>query len=117
MASKIANHPEENGCMTKSELIAALAEANPHLTAKDMETILSTIFDQISMALAQGDRVELRSFGAFTVRQRAARTARNPRTGEDVPVEKKVVPFFKAGKILRARVDRGPVPSARELGI
>jgi len=93
--------------MTKSELIAALAEANPHLTGKDVETIVATIFDQISQALARGERVELRGFGAFTVKQRQARTGRNPRTGEAVPVDEKVVPFFKAGKELRSRVNKG----------
>lgn len=93
--------------MTKSELIAALAEANPHLTARDVETIVGTIFDQISQALARGERVELRGFGAFTVKQRLARTGRNPRTGETVEVDEKVVPFFKAGKELRVRVNKG----------
>jgi integration host factor subunit beta len=93
--------------MTKSELIAALAEANPHLTGKDVETIVATIFDQISQALARGERVELRGFGAFTVKQRVARTGRNPRTGEAVAVDEKVVPFFKAGKELRGRVNKG----------
>lgn len=99
--------------MTKSELITALAEANQHLTAKDVETIVGTIFDQISVALARGDRVELRGFGAFTVKQRVARTGRNPRTGEAVAVDEKVVPFFKAGKELRNRVNRGPIPSGK----
>ncbi|GAB0119266.1 integration host factor subunit beta [Acidisoma sp. 7E03] len=94
--------------MTKSELIAALAEANPHLTARDVETIVATIFDQISQALARNERVELRGFGAFTVKQRVARTGRNPRTGEAVAVDEKVVPFFKAGKELRNRVNKGP---------
>lgn len=92
--------------MTKSELIAEIAEANPHLRAADVETIVTTIFDQITQALAQGSRVELRGFGAFTVKHRDARTGRNPRTGEAVKVEEKVVPFFKAGKELRERVNR-----------
>jgi integration host factor subunit beta len=96
--------------MTKSELIAALAEANPHLTGKDVETIVATIFDQISQALARGERVELRGFGAFTTKRRDARTGRNPRTGEAVPVDEKAVPFFKAGKELRERVNRTAVP-------
>jgi integration host factor subunit beta len=99
--------------MTKSELIAALAEANPHLTGKDVETIVATIFDQISQALARGERVELRGFGAFTVKQRQARTGRNPRTGEAVPVDEKVVPFFKAGKELRSRVNKGGRPESK----
>lgn len=99
--------------MTKSELISALAEANPHLTARDVETIVATIFDQISEALARGERVELRGFGAFTVKQRVARTGRNPRTGEAVAVDEKAVPFFKAGKELRSRVNKGPAPGGK----
>jgi integration host factor subunit beta len=93
--------------MTKSELIAELAEANPHLRAGDVELIVSTIFDEISRALARGDRVELRGFGAFLIKRRSARTGRNPRTGEAVPVQEKAVPFFKAGKELRERVNHG----------
>ena len=93
--------------MTKSELIAGLAAANPHLLGRDIDLIVATIFDEITAALARGDRVELRGFGAFTVKRRGARTGRNPRTGQAVPVDEKVVPFFKAGKELRERVDRG----------
>jgi integration host factor subunit beta len=93
--------------MTKSELIAELAAANPHLTGRDIQLIVATIFDQISVALAQGKRVELRGFGAFTVKKRVARTRRNPRTGEAVELSEKVFPFFKAAKTLRARVDHG----------
>ena len=77
----------------------------PHLRGADVETIVSTIFDEITAALARGSRVELRGFGAFTVKRRDARTGRNPRTGEAVPVEEKPVPFFKAGKELRERVN------------
>jgi integration host factor subunit beta len=93
--------------MTKSELIAELAASNPHLRGADVEVIVATIFDQITGALARGERVELRGFGAFTVKRRNARTGRNPRTGEAVPVDEKAVPFFKAGKELRDRVNRG----------
>ncbi len=93
--------------MTKSELIADLASANPHLRGGDIELIVATIFDEISRALSRGERVELRGFGAFTIKRRNARTGRNPRTGEAVPVEEKVVPFFKAGKELRERVNVG----------
>ena len=93
--------------MTKSELIADLAAANPHLTGRDVELIVVTIFDEITSALARSARVELRGFGAFTVKRRDARTGRNPRTGEAVPVGEKAVPFFKAGKELRERVNRG----------
>ena len=91
--------------MTKSELIAELASANPHLLTRDIELIVSTVFDEITAALARGARVELRGFGAFTVKQRDARTGRNPRTGEAVAVDEKIVPFFKAGKELRERVN------------
>ncbi|MDE2004952.1 MAG: integration host factor subunit beta [Rhodospirillales bacterium] len=94
--------------MTRSELMAELADANPHLRAADVERIVATVFDEITGALARGQRVELRGFGAFTVKQRDARTGRNPRTGESVPVEPKLVPFFKAGKELRERVNAGP---------
>ncbi|MFA7428991.1 MAG: integration host factor subunit beta [Rhodospirillaceae bacterium] len=87
--------------MTKSELIARLAERNPHLYQRDVERIVSTIFDEIGAALARGDRVELRGFGAFSVKKRDARTGRNPRTGESVKVDQKAVPYFKTGKQLR----------------
>ena len=97
--------------MTKSELIAELASANPHLLSRDVELIVSTIFEEITAALARGTRVELRGFGAFTVKRRDARTGRNPRTGEAVPVNENAVPFFKAGKELRERVDRGGRPA------
>jgi integration host factor subunit beta len=81
--------------MTKSELIAELAVSNPHLRGADVELIVATVFDQITGALSRGERVELRGFGAFTVKRRSARTGRNPRTGEAVPVDEKAVPFFK----------------------
>jgi integration host factor subunit beta len=91
--------------MIKSELIALLAEKNPHLYLRDVERIVTTIFDEISSAMAQGDRVELRGFGAFSTKERAARVGRNPRTGEAVQVEKKYVPYFKCGKELRERLN------------
>lgn len=87
--------------MTKSELILKLAESNPHLYQRDIEKIVGIIFDEITDALARGDRVELRGFGAFSVKRRDARTGRNPRTGESVDVNQKFVPFFKTGKQLR----------------
>mgnify|MGYP005638249665 FL=1 len=90
--------------MTKSELIQRLAERNPHLLQRDAERIVATILEEITAALARGDRVELRGFGAFSVKQRAARTGRNPRTGEAVDVDAKVVPYFKTGKELRERL-------------
>jgi len=91
--------------MTKSELIAELAAANPHLLSRDVETIVATIFNEITAALARGERVELRGFGAFSVKFRDARRGRNPRTGETVAVDQKVVPFFKTGKELRDRLN------------
>ena len=87
--------------MTKSELIARLADANPHLYQRDVERIVTTIFDEIAEALSRGDRVELRGFGAFSVKRRDARTGRNPRTGQTVDVSEKAIPFFKTGKQLR----------------
>ena len=91
--------------MIKSELIAIIAENNPHLYQRDVERIVTTIFDEISDALARGDRVELRGFGAFSTKERAARVGRNPRTGEAVQVDKKYVPYFKCGKDLRDRLN------------
>lgn len=91
--------------MTKSELIMRLAEANPHLYQRDVESIVSAIFDEISNALENGDRVELRGFGAFSVKKREARVGRNPRTGDSVPVQEKFMPFFKSGKQLRDRIN------------
>jgi integration host factor subunit beta len=91
--------------MTKSDLIKRLAEANPHLYLRDIERIVSTVFEEITEALARGDRVELRGFGAFSVRQRTARVGRNPRTGDEVKVPDKVVPYFKTGKDLRERLN------------
>ena len=91
--------------MTKSELIARLAEANPHLYQRDVERIVTTIFDEITAALAGGDRVELRGFGAFSVKQRGARVGRNPRTGEAVQVSAKHIPYFKTGKQLRDKLN------------
>lgn len=91
--------------MTKSELIARLAADNPHLYHRDVERIVTTIFDEITSALADGDRVELRGFGAFSVRERQARTGRNPRTGDSVDVDAKYIPYFKTGKQLRDRLN------------
>ena len=91
--------------MTRSQLIMQLAEQNPHLYHRDVERIVSTIFEEISAALARGERVELRGFGAFSVKQRAARIGRNPRTGEAVRVASKRLPYFKTGKELRERLN------------
>lgn len=92
--------------MTKSELIQRLAERNPHLYLRDVEKIVESIFDEITKALARGDRVELRGFGAFSVKHREARTGRNPRTGETVYVASKSLPFFKTGKALREQLNK-----------
>jgi len=93
--------------MTKSELIQRLAEANPHLYLRDVERIVTTIFDEITDALAQGDRVELRGFGAFSVKERGSRMGRNPRTGDAVDVPAKYIPYFKTGKQLREKLNAG----------
>lgn len=91
--------------MIKSELVQAIAERNPHLYQRDVENIVNAILDEITDALARGDRVELRGFGAFSVKNRPARVGRNPRTGDKVHVEEKWVPFFKTGKELRERLN------------
>ena len=92
--------------MTKSELIARLAEQNPTLYHRDLEQLVNTVFETITNALEDGDRVELRGFGAFSVRERKARIGRNPRTGESVKVEAKRMPFFKMGKGMRERLNK-----------
>jgi integration host factor subunit beta len=91
--------------MTKSDLIKRLADANPHLFLRDVERIVSTVFEEVTQALVRGDRVELRGFGAFSVRQRGSRVGRNPRTGDEVEVPDKAVPYFKTGKELRERLN------------
>ena len=91
--------------MIKSELIEQLASENPHLTHKDVEKIVGVVLDEMTDALAEGGRVELRGFGAFSVRSRPSRQGRNPRTGEAVDVPAKSVPFFKSGKELRERLN------------
>ena len=91
--------------MIKSELVQRISAANPHLYQRDVENIVNAILNEIVAAMARGDRVELRGFGAFSVKNRPARTGRNPRTGESVTVEEKWVPFFKTGKELRERLN------------
>ncbi len=91
--------------MIRSELIQKIADENPHLTQRHVERIVNTVFEEIILALSRGDRVELRGFGAFSVKARDARLGRNPRTGESVQVEEKNVPFFKTGKLLRDRLN------------
>ncbi|MCB1426632.1 MAG: integration host factor subunit beta [Brucellaceae bacterium] len=91
--------------MIKSELVQIIANRNPHLFQRDVENIVNAIFDEITEALSKGNRVELRGFGAFSVKNRPARAGRNPRTGDTVHVEEKWVPFFKTGKELRERLN------------
>ena len=91
--------------MIRSELLQALAKDNPELRAEDVERAVDTFFSEIAESLAQGGRVELRGFGAFSTRERDARRGRNPRTGETVQVPEKRVPYFKPGKEMRARLN------------
>lgn len=93
--------------MIKSELVQLIAERNPHLYQRDVEHVVNAILEEIVNALADGDRVELRGFGAFSVKNRPARMGRNPRTGEAVMVDEKHVPFFKTGKEMRERLNGG----------
>lgn len=95
--------------MIRSELIQMIADENPELSPRDAEKIVSAVFEEITAALAQGRRVELRGFGAFSVKHRDGRIGRNPRTGEPVVVEPKAVPFFKTGKLLRDRLNEQEV--------
>jgi integration host factor subunit beta len=92
--------------MIKSELVQRIAAQNPHLYQRDVENIVNAILNEIVGALATGNRVELRGFGAFSVKSRPARTGRNPRTGAHVAVDQKSVPFFKTGKEMRERLNR-----------
>jgi integration host factor subunit beta len=92
--------------MIRSELVTKVAEQNPHLTLRDVEGIVAVVFDEITSALSEGRRVELRGFGAFSIRDREARTGRNPRTGGAVSVDAKRVPYFKPGKELRERLNK-----------
>jgi len=98
--------------MIRSELIQKIAEENPHLFQRDVERIVATVFDEIISAMSRGERVELRGFGAFSVKQRQSRQGRNPRTGETVQVDEKHVPFFKTGKLLRDRLNGLDKPGA-----
>ncbi len=91
--------------MTRSQLIQRLAQQHPYLVHDEVERIVKTIFEKMSEALARGERIELRGFGAFTVKERAPRVGRNPRTGETVHVAAKLFPYFKSGKALRRRIN------------
>jgi integration host factor subunit beta len=103
----IADAQGGSKAMIKSELVQRIAAQNPHLYQRDVENIVNAILNEIVDAMARGDRVELRGFGAFSVKSRPARTGRNPRTGAHVSVEKKCVPFFKTGKEMRERLNPG----------
>ena len=102
--------------MTKSELVEAIAAKNPHLLHRDVEKIVTTIFDEICNALARGHRVELRGFGVFGAKKREPRQGRNPRTGTSVKVEAKAVPFFKIGKTLHQRMNGIEMAPAKPRG-
>ncbi|MBC7985476.1 MAG: integration host factor subunit beta [Sphingomonadaceae bacterium] len=91
--------------MIRSELVQKVSSENPHLSNKDVERLVTAFFDTIANQLARGGRVELRGFGAFSTRQRDARTGRNPRTGAAVAVDAKRVPYFKPGKEMRERLN------------
>ena len=93
--------------MTKSELIERIAKNERDLTATDVELAVKTIIDEMTDALAQGERIEIRGFGSFFLQFRAARIGRNPKTGEAVRLDAKYLPRFKAGKELRERVNAG----------
>ena len=95
----------ESPASMRSDLIKKLADDNPHLYYRDVEKIVGTIFDEIIIALENGNRVELRGFGAFSTKDRRARRARNPKTGSDVEVNQKTIPFFKCGKGLRQKLN------------
>lgn len=92
--------------MTKSELIVRLTETRPHLNQREIERVVTTVFDQIAAALARGDRVELRGFGTFSVKHRDARVGRNPQNGTKVSVAAKFLPFFRTGRQLHDRLNR-----------
>jgi integration host factor subunit beta len=98
--------------MIKSELIERISSQKTHLFQRDIEKIVTVILDEIVEALRRGGRVELRGFGAFSVKHRGPRPGRNPRTGAAVSVAKKAVPYFKTGKEMRERLNRETVPSA-----
>tara|TARA_B100000579_G_scaffold85896_1_gene67188 strand:- start:2372 stop:2650 length:279 start_codon:yes stop_codon:yes gene_type:complete len=92
--------------MIKSELVQKIAEKNSHLSHREVERLVSAIFDEIANALSAGGRVELRGFGAFSVKSRPERVGRNPRTGQKVEISEKNVPYFKTGKLLKERLNK-----------
>ena len=92
--------------MIKSELVQKISEENPHLFQRDVGRLVNTIFNEITDAMSSGRRIELRGFGAFSVKHRKPRLGRNPRTGRSVQVEEKIVPFFKPGKLMRDKLNK-----------
>ena len=100
--------------MTKSELVQKIAEANPHLYQRDAGHIVNAVLDEITKALSRGERVELRGFGAFTVKNRRARIGRNPQTGVKVSVSQKYAPYFRAGKEIQTRLNQGQFAGSKE---
>jgi len=103
-------HDSGGGKMTKSGLIEEVARRTPHISKKDTEVVVNTIFDSMIEALRSGDRIEIRGFGSFQVKIREARDGRNPKTGEPVHISAKRTPFFKVGKELKEMVDNAPDP-------
>lgn len=99
--------------MIKSELVLKISEMNPHLYQRDVEILVNAVLDEITSALTNGDRVELRGFGTFSIKARDARRGRNPRTGETVDIAPKVVPYFKSGKEMRDRLNPKAPPKSR----
>jgi integration host factor beta subunit len=112
----------EDGAMTKSDLIERVSEKVPHISKKDTEVVVNTIFDSMTDALRAGKRIEIRGFGSFQVKVREAREGRNPKTGEEVRIPAKRTPFFKVGKELKERIDAsgrgrsGEAPSGSRAG-
>ncbi len=98
--------------MTKSGLIEEVAKRTPHISKKDTEVVVNTIFDSMTQALKEGERIEIRGFGSFQVKTRDAREGRNPKTGEPVQISAKRTPFFKVGKELKEMVDESKVPKS-----
>jgi len=107
-----ADPSSEGKSMTKSGLIEKVAEQTPHISKKDTEVVVNTIFDAMTEALKLGERIEIRGFGSFQVKVREAREGRNPKTGDEVHIPAKRTPFFKVGKELKEMVDSGPEPPA-----
>lgn len=91
--------------MTKSELIEAVSTKVTNFSRKDIEIIVDTLFDSMCASLSKGDKVEIRGFGSFKIKERDGRQGRNPKSGENIFIESKKVPFFKAGKEIRERIN------------